>query len=373
MARFRSTLKFTLIGGLIVSIALTASALTLGRVQGAAWIGQPLELVIPLQLDQESTEGGLCPQADIFDGDSRQDPSQVRTTAEISSQNDVAKIKIVSTVPVDEPVVTVYLRVGCAQKIAKRFVLLAEYRGTPSAPTTAPTPPATQLVAPISIATGSDSAPVAAPSPPPQSAASAAGQASATTSANSKPSKTPASRPAPTVKPHATSATNDKANDKTNDRATEPRPQSSAPRVANKPATSGRPHLELDPAEKTLSKPQSAANAATPTASAAQVAQPAAPAPTASEAVRPTPEEQVKTLQQDMQRLMEQANTNQAALLAMRQRLEDERSAQLPVTILYVLLARVVLCLGVLAFAWLRHNALMARQLRDQEPDQDLG
>ena len=353
MARSGPSLKFALIGGLIVSLALTASALTLGRVQGAAWIGQPLELVIPLQLDQESTEGGLCPQADIFDGDSRQDPSQVRTTAEISSQNDVAKIKIVSTVPVDEPVVTVYLRVGCTQKIAKRFVLLAEYRGAPSGPTAAPTPPATQLVAPISIATGSDSAPVSAPSASPQAVASAAAPAAASEATNNKPSKSVTARPAPTTKPQPTSA-------------------SPTARPASKPAAQGRPHLELDPAEKTVSKVQAVANAAAPTASAVQPAQPTVPATlpasTASvPAVAPTAQDQVKTLQQDMQRLMEQANTNQAALLAMRQRLEEERAAQLPVTILYVLLALVVLCLAVLAFAWLRHNALMARQLRDQD------
>ena len=346
MLRAGHSLKFALVGGFIVSIAITASALTVGRIQGAAWIGQPLELVVPLQLDQESAEGGLCPQADIFDGDSRQDPSQIRISTETGSQSDAAKIRIVSNAPVDEPVVTVYLRVGCAQKVAKRFVLLAEFRGTPPAPTTSPITPAAPLVPPIAVAMATDA------SPQPTEAASSPG----TTVSKATQDKSTSTHPTPQTKPHSTPKASEKA------------PTASPNRNAVRAPPAGRPHLQLDPAERapsptTLPTP----TAVSPATTSASAAHPAAAASTAaavaSEPSRPTAEDQVKTLQLDMQRLMEQANTNQMALLAMRQRLEEEHSAKLPLTMLYILLGLIVACLGVLAFAWMRHNALVARQL----------
>ena len=319
MARLRKTLLFALTGALLLGATLSTSALTLGRIQGAAWIGQPLDLVIPVQFEQESSDGGLCPQVDIFDGDSRQDPGQVRASLEISGQGDAGKVHITSTVPVDEPVVTVYLRLGCNQKVARRFVLLAELK-TNSAP-----PPVTPPVAPNLTITAAPG-PVATPAPTPVPGSST--EAPKAANGASQAEKTPVAK-------------------------------------THKAPVTGRPRLQLDVVDA------AAKNAAKPPAAVAPAASAAASAAAPKASSQSTPEApesaQVKALQSDLQRLLDQANTNQAAILAMRNRLEEAQSAQMPLIVLYVLLALIVVCLAALAFAWTRHNALMAQRLRQED------
>ena len=120
-------LKATTIGFLLVATGLSSFALTFGRVQGAAWIGQPLNLVVPVQVDPGQTAASLCAQADVFHADSKQDSNRVQVAVDPSAQPDTFSVRISSSTLVDEPVVTVYLRTGCDQKNTRRFVLLADF------------------------------------------------------------------------------------------------------------------------------------------------------------------------------------------------------------------------------------------------------
>jgi hypothetical protein len=103
-------------------LAGEAMALTLGRARGAALIGRPLELVIPVTLDSSETQGP-CAGADLFYGEERVRAPIVRWEPGIGMQG---VVRISSPAPVDEPMVTVYLRVGCEQASSRRFVLLSE-------------------------------------------------------------------------------------------------------------------------------------------------------------------------------------------------------------------------------------------------------
>ena len=116
-----------LIGLVIFGTALGSAALTVGRVRGAAWIGQPLALSIPVQLEPGTTDSALCAEADVFYADAIQDPSRVRVSQELDAQGDTRVVQVYSAASIDEPMVTVYLRVGCAQKVSRRYVLLADY------------------------------------------------------------------------------------------------------------------------------------------------------------------------------------------------------------------------------------------------------
>lgn len=58
--------------------------------------------------------------------DSRVNGSQVRVYAEPGNTRDEATVRIRSTVPVDEPVVNIYLKVGCGQAMTRKYVLLAQ-------------------------------------------------------------------------------------------------------------------------------------------------------------------------------------------------------------------------------------------------------
>ncbi len=115
--------------------------MTLGRSRGVALVGRTLDVAIQITLDSPGQAADLCPEADVFHGDSRVEASRVTAQVEpASGQNAVVRVR--SSAAVDEPVVTIYLRLGCTQKITRRYVLLAEEPGefVPPAPAAAMVP-----------------------------------------------------------------------------------------------------------------------------------------------------------------------------------------------------------------------------------------
>ncbi|MDP2370388.1 FimV family protein [Rhodoferax sp.] len=110
----------------LLAFALASGAATLGRMQGAALIGRPLDLSVQVQLGDAEDAASPCLEAEVFHADNRQDPSRIRVTLEPAAQPQSGLVRIVSSVPVDEPLVTVYLRAGCSQKSSRRYVLLAD-------------------------------------------------------------------------------------------------------------------------------------------------------------------------------------------------------------------------------------------------------
>ena len=115
-----------IIGIALLCLAFGSEALTLGRLRGAAWVGRPLDITIPVQIETGEDAASLCFKADVFHADTRQEPSRVSVTLESSTQPQTATVRIKSSAPVDEPVVTVYLRTECGQKTTRRYVMLAD-------------------------------------------------------------------------------------------------------------------------------------------------------------------------------------------------------------------------------------------------------
>ncbi len=107
--------------------AANSIAMSLGRHRGAALIGRPLDISVQAVLDAQDDVASLCLDADVFYADSKVDKSRIRVTVEkVSPNTQDAVIRIRSTTLVDEPVVTIYLRVGCQQKTERRYVTLAD-------------------------------------------------------------------------------------------------------------------------------------------------------------------------------------------------------------------------------------------------------
>lgn len=115
--------------------ALSCSALTLGRARGAVLVGQPLTLTVAVQLEPQEGASILCFDADVFYGDTRLETSQVRVKHDFLPPTQSVSVRVETSMIVDEPVVTVYLRAGCENKTTRRYVVLAE--------------PGTELTAPI--------------------------------------------------------------------------------------------------------------------------------------------------------------------------------------------------------------------------------
>ncbi|MEY4268379.1 MAG: hypothetical protein RIS90_2914, partial [Pseudomonadota bacterium] len=145
-----------LLGLLLAGLVPDVRALSLGPLQGSALIGRPLELTVQIQAEPGEDLAALCLEAEVYHADTRQDPRSVRI------QTDPAQptlVRISATGRVDEPVVTLLLRAGCAQKITRRYVLLADPPVEPLAPSPAVPGPSLPLTA------------AAAAPPPPASAA----------------------------------------------------------------------------------------------------------------------------------------------------------------------------------------------------------
>jgi hypothetical protein len=113
--------------GLLLVVSEGASAMSLGRHRGAALIGRPLDMSIQAVLDGQEDPSSLCIEADVFYADNKLSQSRVQVSAErtVPGGQDVV-VRVRSNVPINEPVVTVYLRSGCQQKNEKRYVMLAD-------------------------------------------------------------------------------------------------------------------------------------------------------------------------------------------------------------------------------------------------------
>ena len=103
-------------------LAGEVDALTLGRARGAALIGRPLEITVPVTLDAATGESP-CATAELYYGDTQVATPSVRWEASSPTQG---VVRVTSSSPLDEPMATLYLHIGCTQPSTRRYVLLAE-------------------------------------------------------------------------------------------------------------------------------------------------------------------------------------------------------------------------------------------------------
>ena len=122
----KNTKKLWVLGAALVCVATTSAALSLGRVRGAVLLGQPLSLTVAVQADSTDPAVDLCFDADVFYGDSRQDAGQITVAPIRLESGALSAVRVSVAVPVDEPIVTMYLRSGCSQKTSRKYVLLSD-------------------------------------------------------------------------------------------------------------------------------------------------------------------------------------------------------------------------------------------------------
>ena len=306
--------KSAAVGVLVMGAALGTSALTLGPARGAAWIGQSLELSTVVQLEPGQSAASLCAEADVFHADNKQDPGRIKVTAEPGDQPETARLRVVSTALVDEPVVTVYLRAGCTAKSTRRYVLLADYPGeVPSLEVrvAAPTSTASGTLTPEPVAVGDD----------PRKAAEASNLA--------PPAAKP--KPKPKAAPRKVEATALKA-------------KSAQVKSSSATQTTGqvRSRLRLDPSES-LEKH-------IPTLESKPVVAPP------EEVSRET--QLMLQLQSELKAFAEKTAKNEAVLVGLREQLLRAEADRTPVALLYGLIALVLLCLAAMGVLWSRRTGV---------------
>ena len=303
-------------------LAADAWSLTVGRARGAALVGRPLEISVPVTLD---AEGDPCARAEVFYGEQRIGAPSVRWEA---GRNNEGVLRVSSPTPVDEPMVTVYLHVGCAQSTTRRFVLLSEV------------PPAAETTFP------GRSAPAPAPAvtaPPAQA------QAPAATASAAPPSFVPRRRDVaaavPTVRPE------DQAERRQPARPVAPPP----PPARREPDTLAR--LRLEPLDLSVERSPTLRLTSELSSQVAGDPQQRAAAAALWQALQKTPDEalqdaiRLQAVQREMTALQDVTRQNAAAVGQLRAQVEQARSDRNMAAMLAVVLTAVLA--GLLAwFAW---------------------
>lgn len=306
-----------IIGIALLCLAFGSEALTLGRLRGAAWVGRSLDITIPVQIETGEDAASLCLQADVFHADTRQDPSLVRVTLESSTQPQTATVRIKSSAPVDEPVVTVYLRTECGQKTSRRYVMLADM---PSEVSVAPALPV--------AATPVRGAPLIAESSLP-AVSSLPGESStaASTMAPRKRVKKTTTPNSASQKSNVVEDTQSASRNKTVEKA-----------VATAPAARSR--LKLDPLDFLSDRIADIESYA--------------PVAASEDALRNM--QRMKTLEESVASLKALNAKNEANLLDLKARLKKAESNQYPDEVFYSLAVLLLACVAALALMWQRQR-----------------
>lgn len=106
-----------------------ATALGLGRVGTTAVLGRPLNFTLGLRLDSHESIEARCVKAEVSFGDRALPESAIRTRLEASPTTGERRVRVTTTLAVDEPVVTLHLQFGCPSSLSRDFTLLADPPG----------------------------------------------------------------------------------------------------------------------------------------------------------------------------------------------------------------------------------------------------
>ncbi|HSI50958.1 MAG TPA: hypothetical protein VLA61_22050 [Ideonella sp.] len=128
-----------------LSASLSAHGASFGTPAFQAVMGQPLQLLLPLTLEDEEATVADCISAEVLSGDRRLPDAEVRV--QVQAQPAVVSqagrqqwlARITTTSPVEEPVLQVRVTAGCKSRFTRQFTALADPPlGLPTAAGTAP-------------------------------------------------------------------------------------------------------------------------------------------------------------------------------------------------------------------------------------------
>ncbi len=287
------TRSLLLAGACLGFAASAAQALGFGPPPAGVALGSPLDFVLPVRLDAGEELDPECLSAELQIGDRRVPSYNLRWAVEPGTQPGERRIRVVSLVVVDEPVITLQVNTGCTARISRRFTVLADPplgQSTPQAPALAAAP------SPAAAVQSSPSMPPAARAP-------------GRTASTPEPERAASPATAPSVRTPRTPR-----------RATAQSVRPSRPRAA---AAVPRARLSLEAPDPTLVQQAVAAALAQQQASAAQAAESARVAQEAASAAAA----RVQALEQQLQRVQAEARQQQEQLQQLRAQAGREQQA----------------------------------------------
>ncbi len=330
--------------------AANSVALSLGRHRGVTLIGRPLDISVQVVMDAQEDIAGLCLDADVFYADSKVDKSRIRVTAEKAPGAQDAVIRIRSSNPVDEPVVTTYLRVGCQQKTERRYVTLADLAPdmVPDRNGVVPTAPQMQVLPPrlpMQPATGDA-----------QPSVSAATANTAKKSRKNRKSTDAASAAAPAdvAAPEATEAPA-KSGGKKRERA-------AAASSAAKAGPANRARLTLEPLDLTIDRDPQLKPSVEMLSTPASTPQERSAAAAMWRALIAQPQdilrdaEKLQTLESSVRSLQTQSQKTQQSVNELDTKLQKAESERYANPLVYALVAFLLLAMGALVYLLRRQD-----------------
>lgn len=323
-------IRNTIFGPGLWVFAAGASALSLGSGSGTVVLGAPVDLAFELQPDPGTDVASSCVTAKLVAGDNAIGDSKVRVIPLPEVRGRPPGVRVMASVALDEPVLTVTLSAGCAGKTTRTYTFLSDL------PTIAPR---SASALPVDL-----------------SRLSAAGAAEATKpltkAQDSRPASAPLGKQAAPLPPV-------------------PRPPTAAPaRPAVRPPAKAlaagtspahRSRLVIEPLETWLDSPlplrTSSELSVTPLE---EMSVQRAQAIALWKSLNAQPEtllkdsEQLKTLESEVAAMRAQASKDRAAAAQLQQQLELVAQERFPATIVYALGSLLLLALAVAAWMGMR-------------------
>jgi len=124
-------MRFCLASMTAITVAMATppvSAASLGAAGGGAVLGQALDFAVPYRHDSADSPAPDCVSAEVTVGDRRLPSAQVSTVVDLLG-NGNARIRVLTTRAIDEPVIGVQLSVGCQANLSRSYVVLVDPPG----------------------------------------------------------------------------------------------------------------------------------------------------------------------------------------------------------------------------------------------------
>ena len=119
--------RFTFLVALLAAWGAVGAA-GLSASQSGTVLGQVLDFPVQVRLDAGETLSPECVSAEVHVSDQRLPAATVRALLDHQG-NGTARVRVQTQQAIDEPVVSITLRVGCAAPITRRFVVFADPPG----------------------------------------------------------------------------------------------------------------------------------------------------------------------------------------------------------------------------------------------------
>ena len=311
-----------LVGASLWLVANSSVAMGFGSVVHSTLLGQPLNFSATVRMEPDETLEPECASAEVHSGEVRIAQSKVRVKLEPGTDPNQRILRVSTTTPIDEPVVTILVTLGCGAAMSRQFVSFADPPVFELAQASGPTDSASAPIrngaaiaasaGPASSGKSSAATPPAPPAPSAPSASAAAGSA-----ATASPRRSDVIVPA---------ARRNAAPDKRVARVASP---------ARSTVAGSRLQLEAAPpvAATEARSPVLAGPSVAVAQTSAPAANVAAPAAVAADAER----ERIQALEVSVQRLRDETEAARKAMLSIQSSLQDAQDAKYNNPLIYLL------------------------------------